>query len=99
RDFHVTGVQTCALPISHSAKKVTVHACVNTFMAFLPNSCALLGDDMDGELLLWNTPPRSTSAEPLRVGLIASSSSSPCSSFFARSEELRVGIVTSFWSI
>src|SRR5690606_40065605 len=84
RDFHVTGVQTCALPIYRAMINAPVTAPTPEKALITPNApapaCSTLSTNA-GRIVLYETPKR----------LNTSAMSSSVRKFGSRSEERRVG--------
>src|SRR5690606_40632853 len=90
RDFHVTGVQTCALPISALYQKIGgAESNVLIGLARLSHNVAYMsqvGKDPFGKRII-----KSIRAEGVDVSNVKVSSDNPTGLLFKRSEERRVG--------
>src|SRR5690606_41040598 len=88
RDFHVTGVQTCALPISKYFNKLIQ---VNTEEGWAIVQPGIVRDDLNHHLKQYGyffAPETSTANRAMIGGMIGNNS---CGSNSVRSEERRVG--------
>src|SRR5207302_2148886 len=86
RDFHVTGVQTCALPISALSAGLPATTSVTSSPAAIVRPSCAAASPLSGSTL---SPQLSSSGAPARTG--SSAGISVTVTLSARSEERRVG--------